>query len=129
MDSKILIFEDPEEFLSFMEELQEDYISTSTNKKLIYMKNNSYLHLLIWLLEHTELTEELNASGNELKEHYLKEDVPEVVNLKVINSKIGSFLFIIYGTSLKKSEDNPRQYNIKYSDKPVRTVLIGGYYE
>lgn len=33
MDSKILIFEEPEEFLSFMEELQEAYISTSTNKK------------------------------------------------------------------------------------------------
>ena len=33
MESKILIFEDPEEFLQFMEELQEAYISTSTNKK------------------------------------------------------------------------------------------------
>lgn len=33
MDSKVLIFKDPEEFLSVIEELQEAYISTSTNKK------------------------------------------------------------------------------------------------
>lgn len=33
MDSKVLIFEDSEEFLSVIEELQEAYNSTSNNKK------------------------------------------------------------------------------------------------
>lgn len=33
MDSKVLIFEDSEEFLSVIEELQEAYSSTSNNKK------------------------------------------------------------------------------------------------
>lgn len=95
------------------------------------MKNNSFLHLFRWLLEHAELIEEYNSTAEELKKHYLEEaDVPEfIVNHKTINSKIGSFLFIIYGNSLEKSEDKPKRYNIKYSAKPVRPVLIGDYYE
>lgn len=95
------------------------------------MNNNSYLHLLIWLLEHTELAEEINNSAEELKKHYLtSKEVPEVIsNLRNINSKIGSFLFIIYGTDLKKSEDKPVKYNVKYSANAVRRVLVGGIYE
>ena len=95
------------------------------------MNNNSFLHLIRWLLEHTELIEEIDSSAEELKEAYLKEaDVPEfIVNHRTLNSKIGSFLFIIYGSSLEKSEDRPIRYNIRYSAKPVRPVLIGDLYE
>ena len=92
---------------------------------------NSYLPLIKWLLEHTELKEELDSSAEELKQAYLKEaDVPEIIaNHRNINSKIGTFLYIIYGSSLEKSEDRPIRYNITYSAKPVRTVLIGDIYE
>ena len=34
MESKILIFEDPEEFLKFIEGLQEEYISASAKKEV-----------------------------------------------------------------------------------------------
>lgn len=71
---------------------------------------NSYLHLIKWLIEHTELTEELTISAEELKQHYLKNNVPEFIsNNRNLNSKIGSFLYIIYGTDLAKSEDRPKK--------------------
>lgn len=93
------------------------------------MLNNSFLHLLAWLIEHTELTEEISDSAEELKKHYLEseEDVPEIVLFnKRLNSKIGSFLWLIYGTDLKKQFERPVKYNVKYSASKVKTVSILG---
>ena len=91
------------------------------------MKSNSFLHLLTWLIEHTEITEDIEASAEELKTHYLTEEnnVPELVLANQrLNSKIGSFLWIIYGTALIKQFERPVKYNVKYVSSKVRTVAI-----
>ena len=97
------------------------------------MLNNGYLHLITWLIEHTELSEEVETTTEELKTAYLKEaDVPEfILTNNRISSKIGSFLFMIYGTSLSRSRKRHNLktctfYNVRYSASKVRTVSILG---
>lgn len=95
------------------------------------MLNNGYLHLITWLIEHTELVEDVETTTEELKTAYLNEaDVPEfILNHNRISSKIGSFLFMIYGSSLircrKRHGAKPCTfYNVRCSVSKVRTVAI-----
>lgn len=94
------------------------------------MLNNGYLHLITWLIEHTEITEEEKTTAEELKTAYLLEDnVPDIIlKNNRLNSRIGFLLYSIYGTDLKKvrSGAKPVIYNVSYSANKVRTVSILG---